>query len=172
MPHIAPWHGGVDAPMLSVLRDPGPMVREGVGSGFLCIENDDPTAEYQCNAFDALGIAARDFTPWNAYPWYINRAPRAAELEAGVEPLISLIALMPRLRVVLLQGLHAQSSWRRLTRRHSGLVQARQLEVVRTLHPSRQALWSADPAIREARRQDRLSAYQRAADVLHCHPTC
>jgi hypothetical protein len=34
------------------------------------VENDDPTAELQWPAFAAAGIEARDFTPWNAYPWY------------------------------------------------------------------------------------------------------
>jgi hypothetical protein len=48
LPEVAPMHGGVDARILSVLRDPGPMTREGSGSGFLCVENDDPTAETQC----------------------------------------------------------------------------------------------------------------------------
>jgi hypothetical protein len=171
IPHVAPWHGGVEAAMLSVLRDPGPMVREGVGSGFLCIENDDPTAESQCHAFEAVGIAAGDLTPWNAYPWYINRAPGPAELEAGVEPLVALIGLMPRLRVVLLQGQHAQSSWRRLNRRHPELMQANQLTVVSTYHPSRQALWSADPAVRQTRIQHRLAAYRQAADAVHRHPS-
>src|SRR5215211_5814233 len=47
MPYVAPWHGGVLARVLSVLRDPGPKTQDGVGSGFLCIENDDPTAELQ-----------------------------------------------------------------------------------------------------------------------------
>src|SRR5258708_3149377 len=40
MPHVAPWHGGVQARVLSVLRDPGPKTADDVGSGFLCVEND------------------------------------------------------------------------------------------------------------------------------------
>ena len=31
------------------------------------------------------GVDVSDVTPWNAYPWYINAAPRAAQLDAGVE---------------------------------------------------------------------------------------
>jgi hypothetical protein len=31
--------------VLSVLRDPGPKIQDTIGSGFLCLENDDPTAE-------------------------------------------------------------------------------------------------------------------------------
>lgn len=66
MPYVAPWHGGVHARVLSVLRDPGPKTQDGAGSGFLCVENDDPTAELQCRAFAEVGIDAHDVTPWNA----------------------------------------------------------------------------------------------------------
>jgi len=74
MPHVAPLHGGTTARVLSVLRDPGPATQDTVGSGFLCIENDDPTAERQLQMFTDVGITAADITPWNAYPWYINAA--------------------------------------------------------------------------------------------------
>ncbi len=46
LPYVAPAHGGVEATVLSVLRDPGPKAQAGVGTGFLCIENDDPSAEF------------------------------------------------------------------------------------------------------------------------------
>ncbi|RIJ03337.1 hypothetical protein ACAD32_00089 [Clavibacter nebraskensis] len=39
VPRIAPHHGGTDARVLSVLRDPGPATQVGVGSGFLSIED-------------------------------------------------------------------------------------------------------------------------------------
>ncbi|WP_197683502.1 uracil-DNA glycosylase family protein [Jiangella alkaliphila] len=68
MPYVAPCHGGIEAGMLSVLRDPGPKTQDGTGSGFLCIENDDPTAELQSVAFAAVGIANSDFTPWTPIP--------------------------------------------------------------------------------------------------------
>jgi hypothetical protein len=166
MPHVAPWHGGVQARALSVLRDPGPKTRDGIGSGFLCVENDDPTAELQCRAFTAAGIHARDVTPWNAYPWYINRAPNASERQAGVDPLVRLLGLLPHLRVVLLQGLDAQDTWHRLAKRHLEIVQREQFQIVSTYHPGRQALWSRDPAIRHARAQDRVHAYLRVAEAL------
>jgi hypothetical protein len=166
MPHIAPWHGGVLARVLSVLRDPGPMTRDGVGSGFLCVENNDPTAELQCRAFTAAGIQARDVTPWNAYPWYINRAPNASERQAGVDPLVRIIGLLPHLRVVLLQGRDAQDTWQRLARRHPEIVRQERFQVVSTYHPGRQALWSRDPAVRDARAQDRVRAYLCVAEAL------
>ena len=102
VPEVAPMHGGVDAVVLTLLRDPGPKTQEDRGSGFLCVENDDPTAERQCELFDQYGISPRSVLPWNAYPWYINRAPRAVERDAGAVVLGELIDLMPRLRVVLL----------------------------------------------------------------------
>lgn len=45
MPHIAPMHAGTDAKVLSILSDPGPGAREDAGSGFLCIESNDRTAD-------------------------------------------------------------------------------------------------------------------------------
>jgi hypothetical protein len=69
VPEIAPCMGGVDALVLSVLRDPGPMTQQKHGgSGFLCIENDGQTAENQCKLFAAHGISPRHVLPWNAYP--------------------------------------------------------------------------------------------------------
>jgi len=165
MPYVAPWHGGVLARVLSVLRDPGPKTQDGVGSGFLCIENDDPTAELQCHAFTAAGIAPRDVTPWNAYPWYINRKPTAAERAAGVDPLARLIRLLPHLRVVLLQGRDAQAAWRRLEGEHLAL-RDRRLRVVATYHPGRQALRSPDATVRQARARHRIDAYGQVAAAL------
>jgi hypothetical protein len=44
-PYVPPMCGGVDALALSVSRDPGPKAGRTQGSGFLSIENDDPSAE-------------------------------------------------------------------------------------------------------------------------------
>lgn len=88
VPYVAPVYGGVDAQVLCIQRDPGPMTNSDYGgSGFLCPENDDATAERFATLLDEAGIAVSAILAWNAYPWYINRMPRAAELEAGVEPL-------------------------------------------------------------------------------------
>ena len=166
MPHVAPWHGGAEARLLSILRDPGPKTQEGAGSGFLCVENDDPTAELQARIFEDAGIAPRDVTPWNAYPWYINRSPNAAELQAGAEVLRQLLGLMPKGDVVLLQGNEAQDVWRRLLKTHPEAVRDRTLEVVSTYHPGRQALFVRDPEERARRAQHRIDSYQKAGDAL------
>src|SRR5690606_25293716 len=80
MPYVAPVHGGVEASVLSVLRDPGPKTLDGTGSGYICIENDDPTAARMAERFERVGISAADVTPWNAYPWYINKKPTGEQL--------------------------------------------------------------------------------------------
>src|SRR5689334_1651822 len=86
-PYVPPMHGGIDARLLCLLRDPGRKAHGVGGSGFICMENDDPTAESICNLCSEAGIDARDMVLWNIYPWYINRAPTSAERAAGIEPL-------------------------------------------------------------------------------------
>jgi len=166
MPMVAPLHGGVDAQILSVLRDPGPKTQEGSGSGFLCIENDDPTAETQCNLFEEYGISARQVLPWNAYPWYINRAPNAAEKNAGAEVIQELISLIPTLKVVLLQGNDAVDVWARVIKRNPTLVTDRNLVVVESIHPGKQALRTTDEAVREQRKQKQRDALKKVVESL------
>jgi hypothetical protein len=169
VPEVAPLHGGVDATVLSVLRDPGPMTQKQKGSSFLCIENDDPTAERQWDLFNEFQIPIRQVLPWNAYPWYINRAPRAAEREQGAVVLADLIDLLPALLVVLLQGKDAVDTWRRVMKMQPNLVGGRKLEVVESIHPGRQALWTKDRAQREARIAKQRKAFERVATVLTRH---
>ena len=149
LPYVAPIYGGVDARVLSVFRDPGPATQVGSGSGMLSIENDDPSAERYATLLAEAGLRASELVPWNAYPWYINRKPSAAELDAGAEVLHRLIALMPRLRVVLLHGGDAQAGWRRFARRFPGTADG--VMVVSSYHTSRQAFWHPDPAVRAER---------------------
>lgn len=166
LPYIAPMYGGINARLLCVLRDPGPMTRDDGGSGFLCWENNDATAEMVCELFAGAGIDASDVVPWNAFPWYINRHPKAKELERGVEPWMRLIDLLPNLRVVMLLGGSAHDGWERLARRYSATVTSRRLSVIKTYHTSRQAFWHKDPAVRESRRANLREAFQDAAKIL------
>ncbi|GAA0265520.1 uracil-DNA glycosylase [Cryptosporangium japonicum] len=166
VPYVAPWHGGSEARVLSVLRDPGKKTLAAGGSGFLCIENDDESAKRQAELFEAVGVSPRDITPWNAYPWYIDAKPTAEQLLLGVPPLLRLIALMPDLRVVLLQGNDAQESWDLLVKREPRLVRERGLVVVRTYHPSPKAIWHKDAVERRRREEDRRTKYGAVADAL------
>lgn len=57
MPYIAPYHGGIGARVLSILRDPGPETHHAGGSGFVCVHNDDPTAKTLYELLTTAGIA-------------------------------------------------------------------------------------------------------------------
>jgi hypothetical protein len=114
VPSIAPHHAGMDARVLSILRDPGPRAHFGKGSGFLSVENDDATAARQAELFEANGIAVRDVLPWNAYPWFIDAQPTAEQSTAGAHVLVNLIPQLTRLEVVLLQGRDAEAVWKRV----------------------------------------------------------
>jgi len=168
VPYIAPVHGGVEARALTVLRDPGPATQasRGTSGGFLCAENDDQTAETQWQLLHHGGMDLSDACPWNAYPWYINRHPSAAQLTEGAAVLLELMNLLPRLRVVLLEGLAAQDAWSRLLRQDSVAEHSLGITVMTTYHPSTQALWHLDPAERERRRQHRLDSFASAGQLI------
>jgi len=164
VPYVAPLYGGVNAELLSVLRDPGPMTNaEEKGSGFLCLENDDAAAERFATLLAEAGIAASRMIPWNAYPWYINRKPNAAEQKAGLEPLRRLLGLLPCLRVVMLNGGDAQALWRRFAADHPAL--AEQYHVLPTYHTSRQA-FIGTREVREARLAHLRTNFAAAARLL------
>ena len=57
VPYVSPLYGGVNARLLNVHRDPGPKTdcRQG-GSGFLCTENDDASAERFATLLEDAGI--------------------------------------------------------------------------------------------------------------------
>ncbi len=165
LPHIAPVHGGMNARLLWVLRDPGPAVQdpERPGAGFLCVENDDPTARRLCDLLDHAGVEVGDTLPWNAYPWYINRAPTVSELRAGTAPLKSLIEALPALEVVLLLGRHAERSWQLLTASHPELTEIP--HVLSTRHPGRQAFIGTEEQ-REVWRREQQETFDRAGALL------
>jgi hypothetical protein len=171
VPYVAPMYGGVNARLLSVLCDPGPKTQVDGGSGFLCMENDDATAQTISEFFTDAKIEAGDIVPWNAYPWYINRPPKAAELDAGVDPLKRVIDLLPELRVVMLHGGSAHNGWDRLTRKYPEIA-VRELHVIKTYHTSRQAFWHPKKAEREARKAHLRQSFHDAASYLlnteHC----
>lgn len=130
-PHIAPVKQLVDEPAgqapggctgtvacrrqrTAAVGEPGPGSRSWtppVSRRLLCVDNDDPTAERLGRLFDGAWMLGGVTTPWNAYPWYVNRAPSAGELSAGTRPLLRLLELLPKLEVVLLLGRHAERSW-------------------------------------------------------------
>ncbi|HEX9350495.1 MAG TPA: uracil-DNA glycosylase family protein [Gaiellaceae bacterium] len=151
--------------MLSVLRDPGPMTNAALdGSGFLCLENDDPAAELFATLLAAAGIAPSRMTPWNAYPWYINRKPNAAELTTGLDPLRRLLDLLPRLRVVMLNGGDAQTLWRKFAAAQP--LTAASYLVLPTYHTAKQAFIGTKD-VRAARMADLRAKFAVAGELLN-----
>jgi uracil-DNA glycosylase len=167
MPYVAPIYGGTKAKLLYVLRDPGPKTHaDNEGSGFLSLENDDPTAEKVCNLFFEANIRPKDTLPWNAYPWYINRKPTIEELADGVKALKSVIDRLPDLKVIVFLGGVAKSAWKKFNRQYPTIITERGIHVVQTYHTSPQAFWSPDPDVRENRRQHLRDSFSEAARIL------
>ena len=94
-PYIAPMYFGVAGHALGVFRDPGPKAGGEKGSGFICVENDDATAERMMLFCERAALDVREVTPWNAYPWYINAKPTTTQLASGLSPLLHVAELMP-----------------------------------------------------------------------------
>ena len=134
IPYVAPLYGGVNSEVLLIFQDPGPKTQSVGGSGMLCAENDDPTAELFSNCLDAAGLDVARTITWNAYPWYINKSPTASELDAGIMPLHRLLELLPDVSVVMLMGRRAEDSWARFSERYPAA--SRRYAVIRSLHPS------------------------------------
>lgn len=164
MPYVAPLYGGIHARLLSILRDPGPKTQEAVGSGFICMENDDATAERLCKQFETHSIPGRDAMLWNIYPWYINQQPTKAQIKLGIDVLVKLIALLPKLKVVMLHGVDAKAGWKMLTQHYPDF---KKYHVIETYHPSRQAFWHADPIVRQSRLEHFNQAFLECANVLN-----
>jgi len=166
LPWIAPMYFGRESRVLCVLRDPGKRADAAAGSGFLCIENTDETSRRQKRMMQEAGIDPPDMLPWNAYPWFVDRAPSTNELELGVDPLVRVMREMPRLRAVMLMGSQAQKSWQLVLRHHADMILARGIRWVPTYHPSPSALQTAVPGERAARNASLNNAYAIVADVL------
>lgn len=157
-PYVAPLYGGVNAELLNVLQDPGPMTQKGKGSGLICLENDDPTAENMANLLSGVDISPARAMIWNAYPWFINRKPKAKELSDGAKVFFQIINLLPKLRVVMLNGRVAQAMWE--VARSQGLSLPTQVTVISTYHTSKRAL------LTEKRRAHVEAAFREAAQIL------
>lgn len=135
VPFVAAEHGGIDAPILSVLRDPGKATST---TGVLTVSNPDPTSRRQRELMLEVGLEPQDLTPWNAYPfaWDAGRdGPLTPEAVArGAVVLAEVIELMTNLRVLLLQGQEARWAWA-MVQAFMPSMQNPSFAVVRTCHP-------------------------------------
>lgn len=110
IPYFDPWDGGINAQALFLLEAPGP---KAVKSGFISRNNPDETAKNMFELCREAGLERKETVLWNAVPWYIGsggtiRAATPADLEAGLRPLERLIALLPRVKTVVLLGRKAE----------------------------------------------------------------
>ena len=135
VPFVAAEHGGIDAPILSVLRDPG---KATSATGVLSVSNPDPTSRRQRELMSEVGLEPQELTPWNAYPFAWD-----AELDGPLTPeavargaviLAEVIDLMTNLRVLLLQGQEARWAWA-MVQAFLPSMQDPAFEVVQTCHP-------------------------------------
>ena len=86
VPYVAPLYGGIEAEMLSVLRDPGPKTNlENDGSGFLCLENDDPAAELLATMLAEAGIDPVKMTPLECLPVVHKPSAQSSRVGSGNE---------------------------------------------------------------------------------------
>ncbi|CAO4168290.1 Uracil-DNA glycosylase [Methylorubrum populi] len=145
VPDPDPLDGGVDARLLLLLETPGPSIGR---TGFVSRDNATGTAANLFRFLREAGIARRDTLIWNAVLWVIhapgalNRAPRRSEAATAAPYFAPLLALLPRLAVVVPAGRFAQHA-------AAPLKQARpDLPVVPIPHPSPTYVCTS-PSVRE-----------------------
>ncbi|MFS2028726.1 MULTISPECIES: uracil-DNA glycosylase [unclassified Curtobacterium] len=142
VPHFDPAETGVRSQVLLLLEAPGPKtVPEWGGSGFISVDNDDPTAQNLWRTRDEVGLH-RGVLAWNIVPWVLGRAsvkPTPVDLAQGAVELRGLLALLPDLRAIVLSGQKAQTGWDA----YLDLAIGDRYRVLRTVHPAGQSFAQA-----------------------------
>ena len=94
-----------------MLESPGE--RAAFGSGFQSPDNDDPTAQNLWYLLRDVGLdRGRELVGWNIVPWHVGRGSvRRADIDEARPVTQEFIALLPKLRVVLLFGKKAAQAW-------------------------------------------------------------
>ena len=107
MPCFDPNDGRAEARLLVLLETPGPAVHD---LGMVSRDNPTGTARNLTRFLAGAGIARADTILWNAVPWIVhapgerNRALRRREIAEGLAVLPPFLALLPRLKVIVLSG--------------------------------------------------------------------
>ncbi len=112
IPDFDPCDGGIHARVLFLLEAPGP---KAVMSKFVSSNNPDPTAKNLWNLIHNAGIARTDTLIWNIVPWYVGTGQhilpvKNADRAQALPYLKELLALLPRLQLIVLVGLAAQAA--------------------------------------------------------------
>jgi hypothetical protein len=114
VPDFDPLDGGIHARVLFLFEKPGPMTAttgKRTGSGFISRNNDDPTEEATFHFMQQAEIPRRVTVTWNVIPWWNNTLTvTKEELRDGAKALRELIALLPKLRAVVMVGRKAAAA--------------------------------------------------------------
>ena len=129
IPDFDPWDGGIGAELLFLLEAPGAKARD---SGFVSRNNPDETAKNIFMISAEAGIDRTKTVLWNTVPWYIGtetniRPAKRRDIEAGLSPLPRLLALLPKLKAVVLLGKPAERAVAHFAER---------VQVFKSPHPS------------------------------------
>ena len=117
IPDFDPLDGGIEAQVLFLFQKAGKQTVGCNGSGFISRNNDDNTAKATFNFMREAGIPRELTVTWNVVPgWNGEDDVAAPERRAGIRCLKELLALLPRLRAVVLVGGEAQRAWRFVAR--------------------------------------------------------
>lgn len=142
VPHFDPAETGIRSQVLLLLEAPGPKtVPEWGGSGFISVDNNDPTAQNVWRTRDEVGLH-HGILAWNIVPWVLGRAsvkPTPVELAQGAVELRGLLELLPDLRAIVLSGQKAQAGWDA----YLDLALGDRYRVLRTVHPAGQSFAQA-----------------------------
>lgn len=142
-----PADGGVEADILFLFEKPGPMTSstgKRQGSGFISRNNDDPTAEATFSFMAEANIDRKRTVIWNIVPgWNGTIKVSSAECREGLDELKNLVALLPRLKTVVLVGRKAGKA--------EAFMRSLGLRVFMSAHPSpkvrsiNRAMWDLIP---------------------------
>lgn len=136
IPWFDPHDGGCEAQILWLLEAPGPKAtRERGGSGFISCNNNDATARNTWETRVEGGVSRELVVHWNIIPYYIGtktriRAGNNNDIAAVGPLLMELLALLPRIRVVILGGAKASKGWQEYGPQDVGL------HIIECPHPS------------------------------------
>jgi hypothetical protein len=165
VPYVDPDCGGSRAQVLFLLQDPGPKAtRSRGGSGFLSVQNDDPTAAEMCQSLAAVGLPWGECLVWNAVPWWVNGNLRVADIRQGLPYLDTVRSLTPDLAGVGLMGGNAEKAWGEFAQRYPDHVHG--LTVVPAPHPSVRGLTAGGRQTAEVGRAALRAALIELRDAL------
>ena len=129
VPDFDPASGGIDSKILFLFEKPGPKT---VDSGFLSINNDDPTAAATYQFLSQRGLPSNVCLFANVIPWWDGvRKISSEQRMLATDAVIELLGLLPRLKGIVLVGRTAQRTWKRI-----GVPVKKDIMIFESFHPS------------------------------------